>query len=302
MARVASARLMKAVVFNGPSSISVVDRPVPQLQDPQDIIVKVDATALCGSELHVFRGHQPSETGFIMGHEFVGYVVEVGSAVRTVQTGDRVVAPFTTSCGDCFYCHHGYSSRCVHSKLFGSATLDGAQAEFVRVPHADGTVVKAPAELEERALILMADIWPTGFFGASNAFNALTPQEAHDAVVVVIGCGPVGLCAIISALEYHPKHLFAVDSVPSRLKLAQSLGAEPLDFRTDAEGMLHKVKAATEGRGADAVIEVVGLSPALRTAYELLRPFGVISSIGVHNAEVLSYLSNRLSTTCAECN
>jgi threonine dehydrogenase-like Zn-dependent dehydrogenase len=279
-------RTMKAVVFNGPSSVSVVDRPIPQLHDSQDIIVQVDATALCGSELHVFRGHQPSGIGFIMGHEFVGYVTDIGTAVKTVKKGDRVVAPFTTSCGDCFYCNNGYSSRCINGKLFGSAALDGAQAEYVRVPYADGTVVKAPSEIDEKALILMADIWPTGFFGARNGFNTLRPQQPQDAVVVVIGCGPVGLCAIVSALEYRPKHLFAVDSVESRLKLAQSLGAEPLNFKSDKDGMLEKVKAVTEGRGADAVIEVVGLSPALRTAYELVRPFGVISSIGVHNAEV----------------
>lgn len=134
----------------------------------------------------------------------------------------------------------------------------------------------------------MADIFPTGFFGAKNAFSRMTPDEIANGTVVVIGCGPVGLCAIISALEHKPKHLFAVDSVESRLAEAKKLGAEPLNFVTDKEGMLEKVKSVTEGRGADAVIEVVGLSPALRTAYELIRPWGVISSIGVHNAEVSS--------------
>jgi threonine dehydrogenase-like Zn-dependent dehydrogenase len=146
-------------------------------------------------------------------------------------------------------------------------------------------VQKAPEEINDKALILMADIFPTGFFGAKNAFGLLG-QPASEAVVVVVGCGPVGLCAIVSALEHKPKHLFAVDSVESRLELAKSLGAEPLNFATDPENMERRVKEATEGRGADAVIEVVGLSPALRTAFDLLRPFGVISSIGVHNAEV----------------
>lgn len=134
--------------------------------------------------------------------------------------------------------------------------------------------------------MLMADIFPTGFFGAKNAFSRMTPQEISNGTVVVIGCGPVGLCAIISALEHKPKHLFAVDSVESRLAEAKKLGAEPLNFITDKEGMFEKVKSVTEGRGADAVIEVVGLSPALQTAYDLIRPWGVISSIGVHNAEV----------------
>jgi threonine dehydrogenase-like Zn-dependent dehydrogenase len=191
----------------------------------------------------------------------------------------------------CFYCKHGFSARCSQGKLFGSAALDGGQAEYVRVPHADGTVVKAPAAgsplVDDRALILMADIFPTGFFGARNAFALLPPSlPAAEATVVVVGCGPVGLCALVSALEYRPRHLFAVDSVPARLELARRLGAEPLDFSEGKEAMLERVRAVTEGRGADAVIEVVGLSPALRTAFDLLRPFGVISSIGVHNAEV----------------
>jgi len=164
--------------------------------------------------------------------------------------------------------------------------LDGAQAEYVRVPFADGTVVKAPPEIHAKALVLMADIFPTGFFGAKNAFGSLGPEERRNATVVVIGCGPVGLCAIVAAIEHRPKHLFAVDSVDSRLELARSLGAEPLNFVKDREGMFARVKEVTEGRGADAVIEVVGLSPALRTAFDLLRPWGVLSSIGVHNAEV----------------
>jgi threonine dehydrogenase-like Zn-dependent dehydrogenase len=186
----------------------------------------------------------------------------------------------------CFYCKMGHTSRCTHSLLFGSTVLDGAQAEFVRVPFADGTVMKAPPEIDERALVLMADIFPTGFFGSKNAFHMLNPEERPDATVVVIGCGPVGLCAIIAALEHKPKHLFAVDSVESRLELARGLGAEPLNFAKDKEGMMRRVKEATDGRGADAAIEVVGLSPALRTAFDLIRPWGVISSIGVHNAEV----------------
>jgi threonine dehydrogenase-like Zn-dependent dehydrogenase len=148
--------------------------------------------------------------------------------------------------------------------------------------------VVAPPEIQDRALVLMADIFPTGYFGAKNAFGLLQTQPAGETTVVVVGCGPVGLCAIVSALEHRPKHLFAVDSIASRLELAASLGAEPLNFLQDREGMIQRVKEVTEGRGADAVIEVVGLSPALRTAFDLLRPFGVISSIGVHNAEVMN--------------
>ncbi|KAL2201197.1 dehydrogenase-like protein [Corynascus similis CBS 632.67] len=303
-------KTMKAVVFHGPKKVAVEDRPTA-VQDPKDVIVKVKYTALCGSELHVYRGHQPSPTGFIMGHEFVGTVVQAGNEVKSVAPGDTVVAPFTVSCMECFYCTHGASSRCANSLLFGCEALDGGQAEYVRVPHADGTVVKAPAEMtggttatpsgnddndDGRALVLMADIFPTGFFGAKNAFGLLREQgltlEGEAPVVVVVGCGPVGLCAIVSALEHRPRRLFAVDSVPARLERARQLGAEPLNFLPREQGgdgmetVLARVREATEGRGADAVIEVVGLSPALRTAFDLVRPFGVISSIGVHNAEI----------------
>lgn len=187
---------------------------------------------------------------------------------------------------ECFYCKNGYSSRCSKSLLFGSAALDGAQAEFIRVPLADGTVVKAPEGIDEKALVLMADIFPTGFFGASNAFKLLTPEQIADSTVVVVGCGPVGLCAVIAAANFKPKHLFAVDGVDSRLELAKSLGAEPLNFIKDKARMEDRIKEVTDGRGADVVIEVVGLSPALKTAFDLIRPWGIISSIGVHNGEV----------------
>ncbi|KAK1456996.1 alcohol dehydrogenase GroES-like domain-containing protein [Colletotrichum melonis] len=277
---------MRAVVFNGPRSVSVEQRPIPTVQDDGDVIVKVQATALCGSELHVFRGHQPSETGFIMGHEFTGTVVEKGAAVTSFNIGDRVVSPFTSSCMNCFYCKNGYTSRCARSKLFGCGALDGGQAEYVRIPDADGTAMKAPTTISDNALVLMADIFPTGFFGAKSGFNLLKEEERSNATAVVIGCGPVGLCAVISALEYRPKHLFAIDSVDSRLELARSLGAEPLNFKTDRAGMEKRIKEVTDGRGADVVIEVVGLSPALRTAFDIIRPFGVIASIGVHNGEI----------------
>lgn len=261
----------------------------------------------------MYRGHQQSPTGFIMGHEFTGIVKEVGSQVKTIKVGDKIVSPFTVSWQvfpslygpqishanlrhslECFYCKNGFSSRCAKSLLFGTAALDGAQAEFVRVPLADGTVMKAPEGIEDKALVLMSDIFPTGFFGASNAFKLLTPEQIAESTVVVIGCGPVGLCAIVAAANLEPKHLFAVDSVDSRLDLAKSLGAEPLNFHTDKAVMQERVMAVTDGRGADVVIEVVGLSPALRTAFDLLRPWGIISSIGVHNGEVICPSHQRL--------
>lgn len=241
------------------------------------------------SELHVFRGHQPSGTGFIMGHEFTGQISEAGSAVQNFRVGDMVVCPFTVSCGLCFYCRQGFSSRCSECKLFGSSILDGGQAAYVRVPLADSTLVKVPtgAEgrlLDERKLVLMADIFPTGFFAARNAFAGRS--SAQDCTALLFGCGPVGICALISALEYRPKHLLAIDSVPARLELARQLGAEPWNYQLDKEGLERRVRELTDGRGADVVIEVVGHSSALRMGFDLLRPWGRISSVGVHNGEI----------------
>lgn len=277
---------MKAIVFKGPFKVEMEDRPIPQIQEPGDIIVKVGFTALCGSELHVFRGHQKSETDFIMGHEFTGRVHQVGSGVTTFQKGDLVVSPFTTSCGSCFYCARGFSSRCAEGKLFGSPGLEGGQAEYVRIPFADNTAMKAPEGIRAEALVLMADIFPTGYFAAANAFSHLKPEEIRDSVVVLLGCGPVALCALVNILEYKPAHVLAIDSIPSRLEQAARLGAEPHNFLTARAELDARVAHLTSSRGADVAIEVVGLTPALQLAYDLVRPWGIISSVGVHNGAI----------------
>jgi len=221
-----------------------------------------------------------------MGHEFTGEISEIGPNVRNFHRGDRIVAPFTVSCGACFYCQQGATSRCASSKLFGTTALDGAQAEYVRVPMADSTLIQAPLGIDEKKLVLMADIFPTGYFSASNAFREMTEANIKASTVLVFGCGPVGICALISALTYSPKHLIAIDSVPSRLQLASDLGAEAWNFQEDKEGLEKRVKELTDGRGADVVIEVVGHSSALRMGFDLLRPWGRISSVGVHNGEI----------------
>ncbi|KAI9375078.1 chaperonin 10-like protein [Aspergillus egyptiacus] len=277
---------MQAVVFKGPLQVALEQRPIPQIQNPTDVIVKIRYTALCGSELHVFRGHQPSGTGFIMGHEFTGEITAVGPAVRKFKVGDRIVSPFTVSCGGCFYCAHGNSSRCAQCQLYGTAILDGGQADYARVPLADSTLVGAPPAIDEKKLVLMADILPTGFFAARNAFAGKSESEIRESTVILFGCGPVGVCALISALEYKPKHLLAVDGVAARLELARSLGAEPWNFQTEMDGLRARVKELTENRGADVAIEVVGHSDALRMAFDLIRPWGRISSVGVHNGEI----------------
>ncbi|PMB65481.1 putative zinc-binding alcohol dehydrogenase [Beauveria bassiana] len=203
-----------------------------------------------------------------MGHEFTGVVVEAGADVKTLKVGDKVVSPFTACC-----------------KLFGSAVLDGGQAEYARIPMADSTAIQAPKSISDKALILMADIFPTGYYGVKSAVELRPKIDISQSSFVVIGCGPVGICAIISALDLKPKQVFAVDNVDRRLEMAKSLGAVPLNFDVGIDKMQEHVRNGTGGRGADFVVEVVGLSPALKTAFELVRPFGAMSSIGVHNAE-----------------
>ncbi|KAF8458338.1 chaperonin 10-like protein [Terfezia claveryi] len=268
---------MKAVVFHGPHKIAVEDRPVPKIQNSTDAIVKVTLTGLCGSELHVFRGHQKSDTGFVMGHEFTGNIVELGDGVKDFKVGDKLLPHSQRhGIGKFFYCSQGYSSRCENSLLFGCPKLDGGQAEYVRLPSADGTLFKAPENLPEESVLIHTDLTNlpvSGYFAASNALQFIPPALHPTTNIALIGCGPVGL-------------LFAIDSVPSRLTLAGSLGAVPLNFLTDKEHLNKTILEATNGRGVDAVMEVVGNSPALRMAYDIVRPFGSISSVGVHNTEI----------------
>ena len=224
-----------------------------------------------------------------MGHETTGEVVEVGPSIKNHRVGDVLVMPFTVSCGDCFYCQRGFSSRCEKGLLFGCPLLDGGQAQFLRVPHADSTAIKAPEGVDEKLLVLMADIFPTGYFAASNAFRGFDKETIEQSVVLLIGCGPVGLCALINALEYKPKVILAVDRVDSRLQLAEKLGegrVESFNDQTNREGLEKRVKELTDGRGVDTVIEGVGHEDALKTGFDLLRPWGNISSFGVHNGAI----------------
>ncbi|KAH7038843.1 alcohol dehydrogenase [Macrophomina phaseolina] len=280
---------MNAVVFKGVEKGVVVEkRPIPRAE-PGSVVVKVKYAGLCGSDLHYYRGLEPAgeNPDFIIGHELTGEVHEVGDGVEIFKTGDRVVCPFTISCGTCFYCKLELSSRCVQSQCFGTPGLPGAQAEYVRVPLAESTLFKAPAGIKDQNLILMADIFPTGYFAALNAVSRLPSNLLVPPTAVVIGCGPVGLCALValsSLLSHTEAKIFAVDSVPSRLTRAkEAVGAIPLNFKE--VDVAEEVRKATFGRGADLVLELVGLEPALRTAFEVVRPFGVISSVGVHNGK-----------------
>ncbi len=271
---------MKAVAFHAPYALACEDVPEPRLAAPTDVVLRVDLAAICGSDLHVYRGVEAGlERGTVMGHEFLGTVVEAGAEVRRWQSGARAVSPFSTSCGRCFFCQRGLTSRCTESQLFGwvedGRGLHGGQAEYVRVPLADATLVALPEGVPEEQALLAGDVLSTGFHAAENG-----GVQAGD-VVCVLGCGPVGLCAALAARELGARVVLAVDSVAERLELAARFGAVPV--RLGAEDVVEHVRAASEDRGADVVLEVVGSPEASRLAYALVRTGGTISAPGVHN-------------------
>lgn len=270
---------MNAITFQDIETVAYGPVPDPRLIEPTDVLVRVRAAGICGSDLHPYFGRERGlDPGTVMGHEFLGEVVEVGREVRSLAVGDRVVAPFSTSCGDCFLCRSGLTARCPRGQLFGwvqeGRGLQGAQADLVRVPLADGTLVKVPGGVDDAVALLAGDILSTAAFGADLA------GVREGEVVAVVGCGPVGLLAIRAALARGAGAVVAVDSVPSRLEVAERFGAIPADFlRGDPAAT---VRTSSEGRGADAAIEAVGSPEATRMAADLLRPGGRLAAVGVH--------------------
>ena len=249
-------------------------------------MLKVTSTALCGSDLHFYRGHLKCPPNFICGHEFVGEIVEKGDDVKSFDIGDKVVVPFYTACSECYYCVRGQASRCTKGELFGNSapanTVDGGQAEYVRCPLAETTFVKAAKDIPEEMLVLMADIFPTGYFAASRFLKNLNDRDRKEYTAVVVGCGPVGICAITCALTM-VNTVYAIDSIPERLAQAEKIGAKPINLNDDP---VSKIKEATQGRGADVVMEVVGHTDALLLSLDLIRPWGQVSSIGVHTQKM----------------
>jgi len=269
---------MRALTFGGLQTIRLENVADPRLERDGDAIVRVECAGLCGSDLHVYHGREVGlDAGTVMGHEFVGRVVEAAPTARHA-VGTRVVAPFSTCCGHCFYCERGLSARCPEGALFGwvqnGVGLQGAQAEYVRVPHADATLVAVADDLPAEMALLLADVVPTGWHVAR--LGAVATGD----VVVVLGCGPVGLAAVVAAREQGAHRVFAVDAIVERLTLAARFGGEPLVL---GEDVIPAVRDATSGRGADAVLEVVGSPEASRLAFDLVRAGGVVAIAGVHH-------------------
>ena len=269
---------MKAVCFKGVESVSCLEVPDPKIQRPTDAIVNTSLAGLCGSDLHPFWGREVGlDMDTVMGHEVVGTVVEVGNAVANFKVGDQVFAPFSTSCGKCFYCISNLPSRCENSQLFGwvqnGLGLHGCQSEYVRIPHADGTLLKKPEGLSDISALLLGDNFSTGYYCAQMA--EVQPGRSY----AVIGCGTVGLLCILAAKSMGADMVFALDPVKSRQIQAESMGAVAMDAKDES---IQAILEKTQGRGVDGVMELVGIPAAQELAFKLIRPGGIMSVIGCH--------------------
>nr|WP_232069594.1 zinc-dependent alcohol dehydrogenase [Gemmata massiliana] len=265
---------MKALCWHGKEDVRVDTVPDPKIENPRDAVIKVTATAICGSDLHLYDGYMPTmRAGDVLGHEFMGEIVETGSAVTNLKKGDRVVVPFTMACGSCFFCQRSLFSCCDNSNpnakiaeeamghspsgLFGYSHMlggfSGGQAEYVRVPFADVGPYKVPAGLPDEKVLFLSDIFPTGYMAAEQA--DIEPGDT----VAVWGCGPVGLFAIKSAWMFGAGRVIAIDTVPERLKLAEAQGkAETIDFMNVTGSVYDRLQDMTKGRGPDRCIDAVG--------------------------------------------
>jgi alcohol dehydrogenase len=272
---------MRAVVFRSEGLVEVVDRPEPETQEPTDAVLRVRRAAICGSDLHFFHGKAPMEPGTTMGHEAVGVVEQVGDDVRLISAGDRVVTSFHIACGACWFCQAGQSGLCERHRILGGGPfggdLDGTQAGFVRVPIADVNLLPVPDRVDDEAALFVGDVLTTGVYAASIA------DPSPDEVIAVIGAGPVGFCVAQAMRARGADRVFALDREPGRLDVVVATGAEPVDLRAaNAEMALAR---ATDGRGADVVVDAVGTPDAFETALEVVRRGGRIVVVGMYTSE-----------------
>ena len=269
-------KTMKAIVYHGPGKISLDDVPVPQLIESDDIIVKVTTSTICGTDIHIQHGGLPAvQPGTILGHEFCGEVVEAGPSVTNVKVGDKCAISCVTSCGHCFFCRKGEYSHCTTGSWIFGYLINGCQAEYVRVPHANMGVYVIPEGLEDEDVLFVGDILSTGYFGAEKA--EIKPGD----VVAVFGSGPVGMCAMATARLWGPALIIAVDLDDFRLETALKNGVADVALNPSKCNVKEEILKLTEGRGADSTIEAVGVKPTYEMAIDCVRNAGVVSLIGV---------------------
>lgn len=269
---------MKAAVLHKPRELAVEEVPVPEIENPTDVLLKVELTAICGTDLHPYEGRLEIEDDVVLGHEFLGTVVEAGSAVGQVAVGDRAVASCVVSCGHCFWCRKREPGRCIGARIFGMGIalggLQGGQSEYVLVPNADLTLRRLPESgVSAEDMLFVGDIMTTGYEAVRRAF---TPGD----IVAVVGAGPVGLCAAMSAVALGASQVVVVDKVEGRLKEAEAIGAVAVN--ADSDDPADAVLDLTEWRGADVVVDAVGHESALRTAISLSRAGGTVSIPGAY--------------------
>jgi alcohol dehydrogenase len=279
---------MKALVYNGPGSKAWKDVPQPTIQDDTDVIVRVDCTTICGSDLHILKGDVPEVTqGRILGHEAVGTVESVGAAVTTLSIGDRVLVSCISACGRCRYCREGRYGQCLGGGgwILGHL-IDGTQAEFVRVPFADTSTYKVPPGSSDEEILMLADILPTAY-----EVGVLNGHVQPGDTVAVVGAGPIGLSAIVGALLYSPSHVIAIDLADARLEAAKLFGAD-LMVNNGRDDPIAFVNELTDGLGVDVAIEAVGVPASFELCTELVRPGGHVANIGVHGKPATLHLES----------
>lgn len=271
---------MKALIFEGAGQKALMERPVPIIRAATDALVRVTKTTICGTDLHILKGDIPScARGRILGHEGVGVIESVGSAVSQFKKGDRVLISCISSCGQCEYCRRGMYSHCKTGGWILGNTIDGTQAEFVRIPHADTSLYPIPAGADEEALVMLSDILPTGF-----ECGILNGKVEPGNTVAIIGAGPIGLAALLTAQFYSPAEIIVVDLDDHRLDVARQFGATHC-FRADDPDAAARIFGITDGKGADTAIEAVGVPSAFEFCEEIVAPGGVIANIGVHGTK-----------------
>ena len=279
--------MMKALVYEGPGCITWTDVALPQLQDPRDAIVRVDAVTICGTDLHILKGDVPEvQRGRILGHEAVGTVLEVGAAVTGLEEGTRVLVSCISGCGRCRFCRRGVYGQCLNEGGWVLGHLiDGTQAEFLRVPFADTSLYPIPDAVTDRAALMLADVVPTAY-----EVGVLNGRVGPTDTVVVVGSGPIGLAAIKTARFFSPSHVVAIDIAQSRLDAAQRFGADRVVL-VDADPEA-AVLELTDGFGADVVIEAVGVPESFELCTRLVRPGGRIANVGVYGLPATLHLED----------
>ncbi|MEO8389679.1 MAG: zinc-dependent alcohol dehydrogenase family protein [Polaromonas sp.] len=271
---------MKALVYHGPGQKSLDERPLPVIQQPTDAIVRITKTTICGTDLHILKGDVPTcKPGTILGHEGVGVVNAVGPGVSTFKAGDRVLISCITACGRCEYCRKGMFSHCTTGGWILGNSIDGTQAEYVRIPHADTSLHPLPAGLEsaeEDALVMLSDILPTGF-----ECGVLNGKVQPGTSVAIVGSGPIGLAALLTAQLYSPAEIIMIDLDDNRLAVGKRFGATATINSADGTAA-QQVMALTGGRGVDTAIEAVGIPATFELCQDIVAPGGTIANVGVH--------------------